>query len=299
MNRDPQVSVVTIFLNGERFLAEAVDSVLKQTYRDWELLLVDDGSIDRSPAIARQYAEREPGQVRYLEHPGHLNRGMSASRNLGISQARGRYVAFLDADDVWLPGKLAEQVPLLDRHPEAAMLYGDTEYWWDWTGRPEDQGRNFIPGSGVRAGKVYAPPTLLPLFLLGRAAVPCTCSILVRRDLLERIGGFEECFRGMYEDQAFYAKVALEYPILVSGACWDRYRQHPESASARSIRAGKERDARAGFLDWLGSYSVTRGRAYPTVQHALRRAQWLNLHPGAARLIRKGQRLARSWRKPV
>src|SRR3712207_221993 len=79
----PRVSVVVIFLDAARFLGEAVASVLGQTYGAWELLLVDDGSTDGSSALARGYAAAQPGRVRYLEHPGHANRGMSAARNLG------------------------------------------------------------------------------------------------------------------------------------------------------------------------------------------------------------------------
>src|SRR2546427_10186945 len=101
MSNQPLVSVVIIFWNAERFLQEAFASVFAQTYPTWELLLVDDGSSDESTAIAQRYVEHHPGQVRYLEHPGHANRGMSASRNVGIRHARGPYIAFLDADDVW------------------------------------------------------------------------------------------------------------------------------------------------------------------------------------------------------
>jgi glycosyltransferase involved in cell wall biosynthesis len=82
--------------------------------------------------------------VRYLQHPGHANLGMSASRNLGIRQADGPYMAFLDADDVWLPAKLEQQVALLEAWPEAAMVYGPTLWWYSWTERLEDQGRDFI-----------------------------------------------------------------------------------------------------------------------------------------------------------
>ena len=124
----PVVSVVTIFLDAERFLDEAVESILAQTFPDWELLLVDDGSTDRSATIAKEWAGRHPDRVRYLTHPGGANRGMSASRNLGIAHARGGLVAFLDADDVWLPGKLAAQVQLAADHPEVAMVCGPTQY---------------------------------------------------------------------------------------------------------------------------------------------------------------------------
>jgi glycosyltransferase involved in cell wall biosynthesis len=99
----PLVSVIIIFLDEERFIQEAIESVFAQTYSHWELLLVDDGSKDASTQIARRCAETNPGRVRYLEHEDHRNRGMSASRNLGLQHAKGDFIAFLDADDVWLP----------------------------------------------------------------------------------------------------------------------------------------------------------------------------------------------------
>ena len=100
MTNQPLVSVVLIFWNAERFIAEAIESVFAQTYRTWELLLVDDGSSDSSTTIARSYSERDPQHMHYLEHPGHVNHNMSASRNLGIGNAQKAYVAFLDTDDV-------------------------------------------------------------------------------------------------------------------------------------------------------------------------------------------------------
>src|SRR5688572_6006241 len=99
----PLVSVVIIFLDAEEFIQEAIDSVFSQTYEMWELLLVDDGSKDSSSMIARRYAEEFPAKVRYLHHHGHQNLDMPASRNVGITAARGEYIAFLDADDIWLP----------------------------------------------------------------------------------------------------------------------------------------------------------------------------------------------------
>src|SRR5713226_2470741 len=161
MTEEPRVSVVVIFRDAERFLEEAVASVFAQTCSDWELLVVDDGSVDGSPVLARRMAERQPEQVFYLQHPGGVNRGMSASRNLGIRHARGDYVAFLDADDVWLPSKLAEQVALLEHHPEAAMVYGPTQWWYSWTGRAEDRDRDFVHPLGVAANSLVQPPGLL------------------------------------------------------------------------------------------------------------------------------------------
>src|ERR687898_692015 len=140
----PLVSVIIIFLDAQRFIREAIESVFGQTYSNWELLLVDDGSTDAGTDIALHYAGRYPQKVRYLEHPGHQNRGMSASRNLGIRHARGEYVAFLDADDVWLARNLEQQVTTLGAHPEAGMVYGNTQYWYNWTGDPRDVQRDFV-----------------------------------------------------------------------------------------------------------------------------------------------------------
>jgi glycosyltransferase involved in cell wall biosynthesis len=273
MSNPALVSAIIIFLNAEQFLAEAVESVFVQTYPHWELLLVDDDSTDGSTAIAQRYAAQRPDQVRYLEHPGHQNRGMSASRNLGISHAAGDYMAFLDADDIWLPNKLQEQIAILNAYPAAAMLYGQTLYWHSWTGKPEDMGRDHIPQNGFETETLVAPPGLLTRFLLGKAAVPCTCSILVRREFFEKFGGFVESFRGLYEDQAFYAKVCLRQPVLVANQCWDRYRQRPASACSTAESSGQPRTARITFLTWLEGYMRELGIKDADLWRALRNAQ--------------------------
>ena len=215
----PLVSVVAIFLNGERFLDEAIQSVFAQRYPHWELLLVDDGSTDRSSAIARGYAEREPARVRYLEHPGHSNLGMSASRQLGLQQARGEYLALLDSDDVWLPEKLERQVAILEAHPEVAFLYGAPLYWFGWTGQAEDRARDYVIDLKLPADRVYEPPALLIPFLQRSAPTPCPSDVLVRRAVADRVGGFEAHFTGVnmvYEDQGFFSKLLLHAPAFAS-----------------------------------------------------------------------------------
>ncbi|MCS6926696.1 MAG: glycosyltransferase family 2 protein, partial [Candidatus Binatia bacterium] len=209
MGSAPYVSVITPFFNAEAFLAEAIDSVLAQTYRDWELVLVDDGSTDRSTAIARAYADRYPEKIRYCEHAGHRNRGKSTSRNLGLAQASGRYVTFLDADDVFLPHKLERQVALLDATPHAAMVYGRTQYWYSWTGKPEDRKRDRVGKLGLKAGRLFPPPLLVIRFLQDGGMVPCLCALLVRHEAIRAVGGFEEAIQHLYEDQVFLAKVCL------------------------------------------------------------------------------------------
>ncbi len=323
MDRLPLVSAIIIFFNAERFLAEAIESVLNQKYTHWELLLVDDGSTDNSRSIADRYAAVDSERVRVLAHPGNENRGMAASRNLGIAQASGDYVAFLDADDVWLGSKLKEQVAILQAHGQVGMLYGQTLYWYGWTQEPQDIRRDFIPALRAPLCTPVEPPLLLPLFLRGEAAVPCTCSILVRRSLLDHIGGFEASFarvNSLYEDQAFYAKVCLNAAVIASDTCWDLYRQHPEASTAVARESGQEAAARAYFLCWLEAYMTQRGVEDATAWMALRRELWRQRLPAwmpahwrvqsGARWIKKWllrieERLlpapisARLWRKPL
>jgi glycosyltransferase involved in cell wall biosynthesis len=270
MSDPPLVSVIIIFLNADKFIREAVESVYAQTYDRWELLLVDDGSTDGSTQIALTYAERQPDRVRYLEHDNHRNRGMSATRNLGILHARGRYIALLDADDVWLPDKLKEQVGILEHKPQAAMVYGSSQYWRSWTGDPQDARRDTIPPLGVGPGRLITPPTLLIRSLKATARTPCPSDWLVRSEAARQVGGFEEQFRGLYEDQAFLAKIYLTFPVLVSDACWDKYRQHPDSCVAVVNKAGEKQSAGLVYLAWLAEY-LTRNRIDdPALWKALR-----------------------------
>jgi glycosyltransferase involved in cell wall biosynthesis/SAM-dependent methyltransferase len=269
----PLVSVIIIFLNGEDFIEEAIESVLLQTYDNLELLLVDDGSTDGSTEIALRYAEQHPGRVRYLEHKGHQNLGMSATRNLGIRNAGGEYIAFLDADDLWLPHKLERQVSILESHPEAAMVYGANEYWHSWTGKPEDLDRDQVPNLGIEPDRVYEPPALSTLlYPLGKGTAPCPSDLLMRREMIERVGGFEEEFRGnnqLYEDQAFLAKVYLNESVFVSSECWDRYRIHPDSCVSVVTGAGQYQSVRQHFLRWLETYISRQGINDTGVRRAL------------------------------
>jgi glycosyltransferase involved in cell wall biosynthesis len=261
------VSCIITFLNAEEFVEEAIESVLAQTHDDLELLLVDDGSTDDSPRIALRYEEDFPGKVRYLEHKNHENRGAAASRNLGIEQARGEYIALLDSDDVWLEHKLEEQVDILDSHPEAGMVYGQSQYWHSWTKRPEDAHRDHVPKLGVQTDTLFEPATLSTLvYPLGPATAPCPSDLLLRREAVEKTGGFEEAFRGMYQlydDQTFLAKMYLNEPVYVAGKCWDRYRQHPHQIVSVVRDAGEQITVRLAFLRWLAEYFYVQGAGDP------------------------------------
>jgi glycosyltransferase involved in cell wall biosynthesis len=300
MLNTPLVSVIVIFLNEEKFIQDAIESVFAQTYNNWELLLIDDGSSDAGTQIALGYAELHSEKVRYLEHAGHQNCGMSASRNLGISYARGEYIGFLDSDDCWLPHKLEQQVEILNSHAEAGMVYGPAQYWYSWTGKPEDAQRDFVEELGVQSDTLFEPPTLLTLlYPLGIGTTPSSSSMLLRREVIERVGAFEEVFRGIYEDQAFLVKVYLNEAVFVASEPWDRYRQHPDSCSAVMERTGSYYSIRLFFLSWLEDYLSERGVKDPEVwqlllenqrfvklQIHMQKHQWKQFIQGLVKLLR-------------
>jgi glycosyltransferase involved in cell wall biosynthesis len=276
----PLVSVITPVFNAERFLPEAIESVLAQTFDDWELLVVDDGSQDRSSEIARAYAAGHPRRVRYLEHPGHANRGATTSRNLGIQACAGEYIAFLDADDVWLPGKLADQLQIFATEPRVDMVCGAPQFWRSWAGQG---GADYIASPGPPRDCLVEPPALLTLnYPLGPGPAPCPSDLLLRRAAVERVGGFEEEFQGelqLYEDQAFLAKIYLTARVLMANTCWLKYRLHPESCDARVRGAGRENAVRLYFLHWLEGYLRDQGVDDRATWSALRRVRRRARHP--------------------
>ena len=288
----PLVTVIMIFFNAGKFIDEAIASVAGQTHTEWELLLVDDGSTDASTAIARRWASRDPGKIRYFEHPGHRNLGMSASRNRGIQEACGAFVAFLDADDVWLPRKLEEQLAVMRVQPRAAMVYGRTEIWFSWTAQETDRDRDHTLDLGVPLDTLVEAPALLLLLLENRVQTPTTCSALLRRAVFNQVGGFQAAFRGMFEDQAFFTKVCLQFPVYVSGRLWARYRQHSESCCARAEAEGTSRESRLALLRWIRRYfadqQVTDPHLLTALANELRAAApptWIGLRTPARRLL--------------
>lgn len=284
--QNPLVSIIVPFLNTQKYIQESIESILAQNYRNWELFLIDDGSTDGSTEIAQQYARKYPERIHYLEHEGHQNRGASASRNLGLSSAKGQYIAFLDADDVWLPFNLKHFVSILETQPEAAMVYGPTQWWYSWTGNSEDIERDFIWPLGIQPNTLIKPPELfVPLFLSQTVAVPCTCSLLIRRDKLETISIFEEEFQYIYTDQVFYAKVFLKLPVFITDECAAKYRQHPESSCAFVEKTGRAFAARSKFLHWLEKYLSEQKIVEPKIWQALQKALMPYKHPFRYRLF--------------
>jgi glycosyltransferase involved in cell wall biosynthesis len=285
------VSVIVPVHNVDRFLGEAVESVLAQTYREWELLLVDDGSTDGSRQIAERYAAEHPERIRFLHHQGHENRGASATRNLGIAHARGEYLALLDADDTWLPEKLAQQVPLMDSHPGVGMIYGSAFWWYGWTGEEADVRRDFTDVPRLASGIAVRPPELLVVCWRERTSIPLLTTALFRRDAVERVGGFEEEFRVIFTDQVFFTKLFLVTAVLPVHTTWAKYRRHPASSVARTARAGRVEEMAMIYLHWAERYLEEHGWRGTPVWNALQLRIWKQRHPRIAAAVRRAKHM--------
>lgn len=168
----PRVSVIVPVFNAEQTASRAVESVLNQSYRDFEIIAVDDGSTDRSAAVLARY----DGQVNVVRQ---ANLGPSAARNAGVRNASGEYLAFLDADDWWRPGMLGRTVPHLDRDPDCVLVYCDLEM-------ADSEGhelRTLVGGSADAPSLSDMLESLWPILPSG---------VLIRRSAYERVGGFPE-----------------------------------------------------------------------------------------------------------
>jgi glycosyltransferase involved in cell wall biosynthesis len=240
----PDISILMTAYNAESYLWEALESVSAQrTSRSWELLFVDDGSTDGTRAVAAKFQQWSGAQMQIFEHPGLGNLGISASRNLALSRARAPLLAFLDADDVWLPHHLETQVSLMDAHEEIGMAYAGAERWVHFDrpfnerqARAASWGENYLPPlvPADAAAGLLPRGLLLDWFLADESLVPCICTVMVRTAIARSVGGFCNEFRGLYDDQVFHAKVCAHFDVYANDVCVARYRQHPQSCCAKA-----------------------------------------------------------------
>lgn len=273
-NTTPLVSVITPFLNGGDWLRQAVESVLAQTYTNWQMILIDDGSMPEATGIAKEYCIRHQGKIIYTEHSGHINLGCSSSRNQGMKYATGELIALLDSDDVWLPEKLQKQVDIHNKFPEAGFICEASKYWYSWENEASD---DVVIEIGVEQNKLYQPPELIySLYPLGKGAAPCPSGMMISKSLYDEIGGFENSFKGenqAYEDQPFLFKIYLRTPVYISGEANNLYRQRSGSLMQFISDKKKYYKVRSFFLTWMEDY-INRNNIYdPKISRMLRKAQ--------------------------
>jgi glycosyltransferase involved in cell wall biosynthesis len=225
--------------NAGRYVEEAVRSILGQTFEDFELIVIDDGSTDETAAVVGRLASADP-RVRLLSRP---NRGIGATRNELLAMARGRLIAVMDADDVALPDRLRLQVEFLDEHPEVACVGGRT-LMIDPGGIPLDEGH-------LEQGH----EELLAMALSGLCPLNHS-SLMTRADAVRAVGGYRSEFCPA-EDLDLMLRLLPFGRLANLAEVVTRYRLHPKSASERqhriqiehSRRAGAEASARLGLPD--------------------------------------------------
>jgi len=213
----PRVSVVIPTYNYARYVPEAIDSVLAQSFEGLEVIVVDDGSTDRTAEILRAFG----GQLRDIRQE---HRGLSAARNTGIRAARGQYVAFLDSDDLWLPEKVSLQVARLDAEPEVGLVYGEALFFDDSTPATLTPHSHFGPHP---SGRILS-------WLVRQNVIPSPTP-MVRRELFERVGLFDETLSAC-EDWDMWIRIARVCEIAYVNRVLAKKRQHQENMSLDSER---------------------------------------------------------------
>jgi glycosyltransferase involved in cell wall biosynthesis len=228
--------------NGISHIREAIDSVLGQSYRQLEIIVVDDGSDDFDYARLKEIDRR----IEVVRLPGC---GVSRARNTGMRHAKGKYFAFLDADDVWFPGKLEAQMRYFDDHPDVGCVFGGFLKW-----RRDESSGAFPPARSLwrdcggmsgsapeRSGWIYT--RLLSGLLVGMNTA------VIRREVFDLLGGFDESMR-IGEDYMFWLKTSRVFEMHALDGPVALYRIHSSSAmnrlseenhQARLLRIARER----------------------------------------------------------
>jgi glycosyltransferase involved in cell wall biosynthesis len=215
--RTPLVSVVMSVFNGQTYLATAIESILQQTFRDFEFLAVDDGSTDRTADILTTYADRDK-RMRVFQQP---NQGRATSLNDGIKLARGKYLARMDADDISLPDRFAEQVDFMEQHPDVGVLGGAYERI---TGNGEiiDVIRPPSRDSEIRSVMLHHNPM-------------CHPAIMMRREMVLKSGGYRQALLDA-DDYDLWLRMCERSKIVNLGSVILQYRIHGNQVSVRNTR---------------------------------------------------------------
>lgn len=187
-NKTPIVSIIVPCYNQAQYLPETLDSVLVQTYYNWECIVVNDGSTDNSLSIANEYACRDQ-RIKVVSQE---NSGPSAARNHGVQESHGKFILFLDGDDIIAPNYLARGLEYLESHPTCVLYYSKIQY------------------IGKRCGIFDICYTSYKDLLAGNSIV-CTC--LIHRKDFDRVGGFDENMKG-YEDWEFFIRLLYKNEMV-------------------------------------------------------------------------------------
>lgn len=241
----PKISVITPVYNGEKYIVQAMDSLLAQTYTDWESIIIDDGSNDSTPRILQQYTDP---RIRIIRQQ---NAGEAGARNTGLLHATGEYIAYLDADDYYTPNALADLTDFLDKHPEYGMAYSN--------GRICDSDGNFIMTlTDIRPG-IFTGNVLNQVVVSSNLVTVPTCT-MTRRSVICELGLQFDRKRGLGTDWDFWIHLAAhaQFGYLDRMTC--TYRVHRQNITRTTNFEKRKQDQIYGRLKvmkaaWFGNLS--------------------------------------------
>ncbi|WP_153110274.1 glycosyltransferase family 2 protein [Propionivibrio limicola] len=217
----PKVSVIIPSYNSEKYIETTLGSVLGQTFKDIEVLVVDDGSDDRSPEIVRNHG----APVRLIHQS---NSGVSTARNRGISEAIGQFICFIDSDDYWFPDKLARQLQIFDTYPDTGAVYSSFIRW-----ESNEAGCFPPPDSFDLASFADGIDTEYSGWIYHLLLLDCwmlTSATMIRRDVFNKCGTFDVTLP-CGEDWDLWLRIARDYPIIKLRKPTTLYRQHTQQTT--------------------------------------------------------------------
>jgi glycosyltransferase involved in cell wall biosynthesis len=246
-----KVSIIMPVLNGERYIGQALASILAQTYNNYELIVVNDGSTDRTVECVAEYTDRI--DIKLVHHSE--RKGVAASVNDGIRHATGDCVTFLDHDDAWLPHMLETQTTYLEQHPEAGMVYADFQTI-DPDSKVIEKSVALCRGRTRPSGNVFRQ-LFLDSFIVA-------IGVLIRKECLDRLGGFDESL--LWGDYHLWLRIARNYEVHYIPKVVAQYRQHNHQCT-RSVPPieGEDPVAIQALQKILEAYPETRRELGETV----------------------------------
>jgi glycosyltransferase involved in cell wall biosynthesis len=230
-----KVSVIVPAYNSEATIEATIASLLTQTFQDFELIVINDGSTDGTVRVLEGITD---SRLRILHFE---NGGLATARNRGIAAARGKLLSFIDADDVWTPEKLQDQVNALDANPAAAVAYS-------WTDYIDERGQFLYPGSRDRPDR--QEPEQFYAALFQKNFIESGSNVMVRASALAQVGGFEAEAIAVSEDWDLWLRLALHHTFVLVPKAQILYRVLPQSLSSNFRR--QERDTLKVISDALG-----------------------------------------------
>lgn len=253
------ITIVIPAYNASEFISETINSVLNQTLESIEVIVVNDGSIDNTEKVVSGFSD---DRIRLISIK---NKGVSNARNVGYSEAKGSYVAFLDADDVWLQDNLESKLQLLEDHPSVGLVHSDGEVI-DKESKPTGE---------IKSGK--SGNLLESLLLWDGTNIPAPSSILVRKNVIEKVGGFDTRL-STAADQEFFFRVANIFEIArVEKVTWN-YRVHDLNMHQNIMHMEKDhiRAYQIAHENGLFKSRAFRSRCFARMYFILAGSWWVN-----------------------